>query len=312
MSAAGTKTRRKAENIIRNLETEADKLKTNIKGLTGDKKAKAEGKLAKVLAAIAERTGKVTAKAEANAEKAAKKAEANAEKAAAKVAANAKKAANRAAGIKATRRTKNEIAANLARKAEEAAKKAEEAKIAEAAKKIKQAEEAAEKAAKKAAAEEAKAFKGLTGLFKNAKGTITAAATGTKTRRNNPYLKFTAQISKGYKNAGKTLKKGVTYPTVISAYRRAYPSRYQNFVANPNAFNMANVVDFINAYEPNTNEHKMNKNYNKLVTNLFGNNSIKKKDLQKKLQKTQKKCAEAIQTLEKEIASLNAAAVANE
>lgn len=311
MSAAGTKTRRRPENIIRNLQTEADKLKTNIEGLTGDKKAKAEGKLAKVLAAIAERTGKVTAKAEANAEKAAKKAKENAEKAAAKVAANAKKAANRAAGIKATRRTKNEIAANLARKAEEAARKAEEAKIAEAAKKIKQAEEAAEKAAKKAAAEEAKAFKGLTGLFKNAKGTAAAAA-GTKTRRNNPYLKFTAQISKGYKNAGKTLKKGVTYPTVISAYRRAYPSRYQNFVANPNAFNMANVVDFINAYEPNTNEYKMNKNYNKLVTNLFGNNGSKKVSLQKKLQKTQKKCAEAIQTLEKEIASLNAAAVANE
>jgi hypothetical protein len=286
MSAAEGSKRRSPEQMLRNYVNAQSKLEEKIPKLTGKELEKAKGQLAKLKEEITKKEAAIAAAAEKAIARAA--AEANAETR------KAQKAANKAAGIKQTRKLKtaNERLANAAKQfeaAKERAAKAVETAAARAAAEETRAAKAVERAATKAAKE--------------------AAATGTKTRKNNPYVKFTSIISKGYKNTGKTLKKGVTYPSVISAYKRSNPSRYANFVANPNAFNMSNVVEFINTYNPNTNERKMNKEYNKLVQNLFGNNSAKKVDLQKKLQKTQKKCSEAISELEKQIAALNAVGV---
>jgi hypothetical protein len=283
MSAAGTKTRRKAENIIRNLHTEADKLKTNIEGLTGDKKAKAEGKLAKVLTAIAERTGKMTAKAEANAAKAATKAEKNAEKEAAKAAAKAAANARKASGVKTVRRTKNEIAANLAQRAANAARKAEEARIAKAAKNAKAAEEAIVKEAKKLEKNEKIAYKGLSKLFGN--NNAFANNSNNKTKKRTHLTQFVKNIAKSYKNRGNTLKKGLTYVSAAAAFKKAHPSNYNVYTTTPAEFNMNKVKAFINSYEPPKSTSE---------------------SLRKKLEKTQEKCAEAIKNLEKQIAELPA------
>lgn len=296
MSAAGTQTRRKTENVLRNLESKADELRREIASTSNAKeKTKQEKKLATVLKYIAEKESAIAKKAEEAATKAVAKAAANAEKEAAK----AKREANKAAGITQTRkkRTKNEIAANLAKKAEEAARKAEEARIREAgkaaekaARELAAATKKSEREAKKAVANEARAFSGLPSLFGN-RNNINATAT----RRNNPFTKFVTHISKGYKNKGKTLKKGTTYVSAAAAFRRANPSRYANFVTNSNAFNMSNVEAFINTYDPSVNEYKVNK--------------TSKKSLQKKLQAVQKKCSESIESLEQQIAALNATGI---
>jgi Tfp pilus assembly protein PilX len=283
MSAAGTKTRRKAENIIRNLHTEADKLKTNIEGLTGDKKAKAEEKLAKVLAAIAERTGKATAKAEANAARAAAKAEKNAEKEAAKAAAKAAANATKAPVIRATRRTKNEIAANLAQRAANAARKAAEARIAQAEKKAKAAEAAIVKKAKELEKNEKIAYKGLSKLFGN--NNAFANNSKNKTKKRTHLTQFVKNIAQSYKHRGNTLKKGLTYVSAAAAFKKAHPSNYNAYTITPAEFNMNKVKAFINSYEPPKSTSE---------------------SLRKKLEKTQEKCAEAIKNLEKQIAELPA------
>lgn len=276
MSEADTKTRRKAENIIRNLQVEADKLKNTIPRLSGDKKVAAEKKRAKILEAIVEREEKTAAKI-------IKKAANNAAKATAKAEANSKKAANKNAGLKTRRRTPNEIARNKFVEAEAARRRAELL----ANKKEKAAINALEKAGKK---EEKAAYKGLSSMFGNENG---FANNGAKTSGPKPYAQFVKHVAASYKSSGKKIKNGQTLLGAIANFKKANPDRYANYLRNKNEFNASNVMNYINSYNGNT----------KKVTSVD--------NLRKKLQKTQKKCAEVIGELESQIRELNASSVVN-
>lgn len=268
MSAAGTKTRRRTENVTLALETKAKELQQIIDDstTTAAKKVTAEKQLAKVLTTLAERRKKEAEKAE--------------KEAAAK--------ARKASGVKTVRRTLNERAAILEQRAANAARKAAEARIAKAAKNAKAAEEAIVKKAKELEKNEKIAYKGLSKLF----GNNNAFANNiNKTKKRTHLTQFVKNIAQSYKNRGNTLKKGLTYVSAAAAFKRAHPSNYNVYTTIPAEFNMNKVKSFINSYEAPKSTSE---------------------SLRKKLEKTQKKCAEAIQTLEREIASLNAAAVANE